>query len=101
MLAGIRENPTVEHLLFVTLTIFRHLRDRCVADRHHVNDRGAWSSHDLVDRRWHPAVRGGAMPKSKHQIPRRVRSADAFMKAHRDQYRVQRICRVLEVAVSG
>ena len=41
------------------------------------------------------------MPKSKYQIPGRVRSAYAFIKAHRDQYSVQMMCRVLEVAVSG
>src|SRR5262249_32686524 len=44
---------------------------------------------------------GGAMPKSKHQVPGRVRSAYAFIKAHRDQYSVQMMCRVIEVAVSG
>src|SRR6267142_860434 len=41
------------------------------------------------------------MPKSKHQIPGRVRSAYEFMKAHRDGYSVQTMCRVLEVAPSG
>src|SRR5438270_5168214 len=41
------------------------------------------------------------MPKSKHEIPGRVRSSYAFIKAHRDQYSVQMMCRVLEVAVSG
>jgi putative transposase len=41
------------------------------------------------------------MPKSKHQIPRRVRSAYQFIKAHRDQYSVQMMCRVLEVVQSG
>jgi len=41
------------------------------------------------------------MPKSKHQIPGRVRSAYGFIKTHRDQYSVQMMCRVLEVAVSG
>src|SRR5947199_278635 len=41
------------------------------------------------------------MPKSKHQIPGRVRSAYEFIKVHRDQYSVQMMCRVLEVAVSG
>jgi hypothetical protein len=35
------------------------------------------------------------------QIPGRVRSAYAFIKAHRDRYSVQMMCRVLEVAVSG
>jgi hypothetical protein len=38
------------------------------------------------------------MPKSKHQVPGRVRSAYEFIKAHRDQYSVQTMCRVLEVA---
>src|SRR6478735_7327812 len=41
------------------------------------------------------------MPKPKHQIPGRVRSAYEFIKAHRDQYTVQMMCRVLEVAPSG
>src|SRR5438132_313249 len=41
------------------------------------------------------------MPKSKHQIPGRVRSTYEFIKAHRDRYSVQMLCRVLEVAVSG
>src|SRR6266550_5951211 len=41
------------------------------------------------------------MPKSKHQISGRVRSAYEFMKAHRDGYSVQTMCRVLEVAPSG
>jgi putative transposase len=40
------------------------------------------------------------MPKSKHQIPGRVRSAYEFIKAHRDRYSVQMMCRVLEVAPS-
>lgn len=40
------------------------------------------------------------MPKSKHQVPGRVRSAYEFIKAHRDQYSVQMMCR-LEVAPSG
>ena len=41
------------------------------------------------------------MPKSKHQIPGRVRSAYEFIKAHRERYSVQQMCRVLEVAPSG
>ena len=41
------------------------------------------------------------MPKSKHQIPGRVRSAYEFIKTHRDQYSVRMMCRVLEVAPSG
>ena len=41
------------------------------------------------------------MPKSKHQVPGRVRSTYEFIKANRDRYSVQRMCRVLEVAVSG
>ena len=41
------------------------------------------------------------MPKSKHQIPGRVRSAYEFIKAIRDRYSVQAMCRVLEVAPSG
>ncbi len=41
------------------------------------------------------------MPGSKHQIPGRVRSAYAFINAHRDRYSVQMMCRVLEVAASG
>ena len=38
------------------------------------------------------------MSKSKHQMPGRGRSAYEFMKAHRKQYSVQMMCRVLEVA---
>jgi len=38
------------------------------------------------------------MPKSKHQIPGRVRSTYEFIKAHRDRHSVERMCRVLEVA---
>jgi putative transposase len=41
------------------------------------------------------------MSRSKHQIPGRVRSAYEFIKAHRTQYSVQMMCRVLEVAPSG
>src|SRR5260221_7003749 len=43
------------------------------------------------------------MPKSKHQVPvpGRVRSTYAFIKAHRDTYSVQAMCRVLVVAPSG
>lgn len=41
------------------------------------------------------------MPKSKHQVPWRVRSAYEFIKANRDLYSVQTMCRVLEVAQSG
>ena len=41
------------------------------------------------------------MPKSKHQIPGRVRSTYEFIKAHRNQYRLQMMCRVLGVAPSG
>src|SRR5687768_10477849 len=41
------------------------------------------------------------MPKSKHQVPGRVRSAYEFIKANRDRYSVQTMCRVLEVAPSG
>jgi hypothetical protein len=40
------------------------------------------------------------MPKSKHQIPRRGRSAYEFIKVHRRQYSVQMMYRVLEVAPS-
>jgi hypothetical protein len=40
------------------------------------------------------------MPKSKHQVPGRVRSTYAFIKAHRDQYSVRMMCRILGVAVS-
>ena len=38
------------------------------------------------------------MPKSKHQVPGRVRSTYEFIKAHRDRYSVQMMCRVLDVA---
>jgi len=41
------------------------------------------------------------MPKSKRQIPGRVRSAYEFIKTHRDEYSLQMMCRVLEVAPSG
>ena len=41
------------------------------------------------------------MPKSKQEIPGRVRSAYAFIKTQRNQYSVQMMCRVLEGAVSG
>jgi hypothetical protein len=41
------------------------------------------------------------MPKSKHQIPGRVRSASEFIKTHGERYSVQMMCRVLEVAPSG
>ena len=41
------------------------------------------------------------MPKSKHQIPGRVRATYEFIKAHRDQFSVQEMCRILEVAQSG
>ena len=41
------------------------------------------------------------MPKSKQQILGRVRSAYEFIKTHRQQYSVQMMCRVLEVAPSG
>ena len=40
------------------------------------------------------------MPKSEHQIPGRVRSIYEFIKAYRDQYSVQMMCRILEVATS-
>lgn len=41
------------------------------------------------------------MPKSKHQVPGRVRVTYEFIKAHRDQFSVQEMCRVLQVAQSG
>ena len=41
------------------------------------------------------------MPKSKHLVPGRIRSTYAFIKAHRDRYSVEVMCRVLEVAPSG
>jgi len=41
------------------------------------------------------------MAKSKHQVPGRVRSVYEFMKAHRKEYSLQMMCRVLEVAPSG
>jgi putative transposase len=41
------------------------------------------------------------MPKSKHQIPGRVRAAYEFIKAHQEQYSVQLMYRTLEVAPSG
>ena len=33
------------------------------------------------------------MPKSKHQVPGRVRSTYAFIKAHRDRHSVEAMCR--------
>ena len=41
------------------------------------------------------------MPKSKHQIPGRVRSTYEFIKAHRDRHSVEAMCRILEVAPNG
>ena len=41
------------------------------------------------------------MPKSKHEVPGRVRATYESIKAHRDRYSVQALCRVLEVAPSG
>jgi hypothetical protein len=41
------------------------------------------------------------MPKSKHEIPGRVRATYEFIKANRERYSVQALCRVLEVAPSG
>lgn len=41
------------------------------------------------------------MSKSRLQVPGRVRSAYEFIKTHREQYSVQLMCRVLEVAPSG
>ena len=41
------------------------------------------------------------MPKSKHQVPGRVRTAYEFIKANRSRYSVQAMCRVLDVAPSG
>lgn len=41
------------------------------------------------------------MPKSQHQVPGRVRSTYAFIKAHRDRHSVEAMCRILEVAPSG
>lgn len=41
------------------------------------------------------------MPTSKHEVPGRVRDIYEFIKAHRNKYSVQMLCRVLEVAPSG
>jgi len=41
------------------------------------------------------------MAKSKHEIPGRVRTTYEFIKAHRERFSVQMLCRVLEVAQSG
>jgi putative transposase len=41
------------------------------------------------------------MPTSKHLIPGRVRSTYECIKANRDRYSRQRMCRILAVAVSG
>jgi putative transposase len=41
------------------------------------------------------------MPKSKHEIPGRVRATYEFIKVHRGQYSVEAMCRILGVATSG
>jgi hypothetical protein len=41
------------------------------------------------------------MPKSKHQVPGRVRTTYEFIKANRDKHSVEAMCRILEVAPSG
>jgi putative transposase len=41
------------------------------------------------------------MPKSKHLILGRVRATYEFIKAHRDEFSIQEMCRVLEVAQTG
>jgi putative transposase len=41
------------------------------------------------------------MPKSKHQVPGRVRTAYEFIKANRNHSSVQAMCRVLDVAPGG
>ena len=41
------------------------------------------------------------MPKSKHEVPGRVRTTYEFIKASRDQHSVEAMCRILEVAPSG
>ena len=41
------------------------------------------------------------MPKSKHQVPGRVRATYEFIEANRDRWSVQALCRILEVAPSG
>ena len=41
------------------------------------------------------------MPKCKHQIPGRVRSAYQLIKSHRDEYSVQNDVSNLQVAQSG
>ena len=60
-----------------------------------------WSSQDLVD----STLASGFSRRSDAEVqaadPGRVRSAYEFIKAHRDQYSVQMMCRVLEVAPSG
>ena len=41
------------------------------------------------------------MPKCKHQIHGRVRTAYELVKSRRDQHSVQMMCRILEVVPSG
>ena len=41
------------------------------------------------------------MPPSRHQVPGRVRATYEFIKAHRREYSVQAMCRILDVAPSG
>jgi putative transposase len=41
------------------------------------------------------------MPKSKHQIPGRVRTVYGFIKEHRHEHSVDAMCRLLGVAPSG
>jgi len=41
------------------------------------------------------------MLKSKHQVPGRVPATYEFIKANRDRWSVQALCRVLEVAPTG
>lgn len=60
---------------------------------------GAWSSPDLVDRSIQ--VIADAMPMSTKLSAGRVGPTYAFIKANRDTYTVQAICRILGVAPSG
>ena len=61
---------------------------------------GFWSSQGSVDSGFSIPTRGGDanVHESEH---RRVRSTYEFIKAHRGQYAVEPMCRVLGVAPSG
>ena len=49
----------------------------------------------------YPRRRGGGCRCPRQPIPGRVRRTYEFIKAHRDRYSVQALCRILDVAPSG